>query len=102
MSGDFILKNIADILRKNITSDMFVCRYAGDEFAILTLYNYKLFREKLVSDIEEYEFHQNVPTSISIGIADYDSESTLNESMMDIAKKINKYRKHSIDKSKRS
>ncbi|WP_083825341.1 diguanylate cyclase [Clostridium sp. DL-VIII] len=39
MTGDLILKNIADILRKNITSDMFVCRYAGDEIAILTSYN---------------------------------------------------------------
>ncbi|WP_242842418.1 GGDEF domain-containing protein [Clostridium tyrobutyricum] len=89
--GDLILKNIADILRKNITADMFMCRYAGDEFAILTSYNRndcKLFSEKLISDIREYEFPQDIPTSISIGIADYDSKSSFNEDVMDMIKKL--------------
>lgn len=92
VSGDLILKNIADILRKNITSNMFVCRYAGDEFAILTSYNRdycKLFSEKLSYDIRKYKFSQNIPTSIAIGIADYDSKSSFNDNnTMDIIKNL--------------
>lgn len=89
--GDLILKNIADILRKNIKSDMFVCRYAGDEFSILTLYNRddcKLFSQKLISDIRENKFPQNIPTAISIGIANYDSKSSLNDNTLDIIKNL--------------
>ncbi|NSB12309.1 diguanylate cyclase domain-containing protein [Clostridium beijerinckii] len=83
---------IADILRKNIKSDMFACRYAGDEFAILTSYNRddcKLVSEKLISDIRKYKFPQNIPTSIAIGIADYDSKSSFNDNnTMDIIKNL--------------
>jgi len=51
---------------------MYLCRFGGDEFVILAPYyieKCKAFSEKLVDAIEEYEFLDNIPVSISIGIA---------------------------------
>lgn len=89
--GDIILENIADILRKNSTSDTFSCRYAGDEFAILTSYSIdkcKLLAEKLIADTKEYKFPRNIPVSVSIGITDYDLKNISNENTMDIIKNL--------------
>jgi len=70
--GDEILKDVAKVLKENIVQDMYLCRFGGDEFVILAPYyieKCKAFSEKLVDAIEEYEFLDNIPVSISIGIA---------------------------------
>lgn len=72
INGDLILKNIANILRENIPADSYLCRYAGDEFAILTTYDInecKVLAEKLLKKIKEFKYPNNIPVSASIGIA---------------------------------
>lgn len=72
INGDIILKNVAEVLRKNIDCNSYLCRYAGDEFAILTTYcieESKMFAEKIVNAINEYEFPNNIDVSASIGIS---------------------------------
>lgn len=72
INGDLVLKIVADILRKNIQPDNFLCRYAGDEFAILTCYDVdkcKLLSEKIITEIKKYNYPYSIPVSASVGIA---------------------------------
>lgn len=74
VNGDIILKNVAEILKENIDSDSYLCRYAGDEFVILTPYcieDSKRIAEKVINAINLYKFPNNIPVSASIGIAGY-------------------------------
>ncbi|WP_368488765.1 diguanylate cyclase [Clostridium sp. BJN0013] len=72
INGDIILKNVGKILKKSIPSDCYLCRYAGDEFAILTPYcidKSKLICQNILSTINSYKFPNNIQVSASIGIA---------------------------------
>ncbi len=72
IKGDKVLKIVADLLKKNIQPDNFLCRYAGDEFAILTTYNAnkcKILSKKIVTAIKDYNYPYNIPVSASVGIA---------------------------------
>ncbi|MCM8709428.1 GGDEF domain-containing protein [Clostridium sp. SYSU_GA19001] len=69
--GDTILKNVSDILRNNLNPNSYLCRYAGDEFAIATPYcieESKLLAEKIMRAIKSYPFLNDIPVSASIGI----------------------------------
>ena len=71
--GDLILKNIAEILKKNITPNFSLCRYAGDEFAVITSYGIekcKKFSQKIIDDIKACKFPNDIPVSASIGITE--------------------------------
>lgn len=75
INGDIILKNVGTILKKNIPTDCCLCRYAGDEFAILTPYcinKSKLISQDILNIIDSYEFPNNIRVSASIGIASCD------------------------------
>jgi diguanylate cyclase (GGDEF)-like protein len=72
INGDIILKNVAKVLRENVGPDAYLCRYAGDEFAIVVPYGIehsRILAEKLISAIDSFEFHDNIPVSIAVGIA---------------------------------
>lgn len=72
INGDNILRIVARILSENTPSDCYLCRYAGDEFAILTTYcseESKLLAEKIINKISSYEFPNNILVSASIGIS---------------------------------
>jgi len=74
VNGDIILKNVAEVLRENIDPGSYLCRYAGDEFAVLTPYcieDSKKIAEKLTNAINSYKFPNNIPVSAAIGIASY-------------------------------
>jgi diguanylate cyclase (GGDEF) domain len=74
INGDIILKNVAEVLKENINQDSYLCRYAGDEFAILTPYcteDSRILAEKLINAINSFEFPNNISVSASIGIASY-------------------------------
>lgn len=59
--GDNVLKHVAGVLLQNVDPDLdMVCRYAGDEFVIVTLRNQQEARE--LADILEYEI-RNTPNS---------------------------------------
>lgn len=70
--GDRILQEIAQLLKVNTPEESYLCRYGGDEFALLTA-NYaedcKALAEKLLQIIREHQFPQNIDISVSAGIA---------------------------------
>ncbi|WMJ80409.1 GGDEF domain-containing protein [Clostridium sp. MB40-C1] len=71
INGDKILKSIAEILKANVPLDSYLCRYAGDEFAILTPYcinDSKELAEEIIRSINKFKFPNNIPVSASIGI----------------------------------
>lgn len=91
INGDLILKNVAKILKENITKDSYLCRYAGDEFAILTPFcidKCKIFAEKLINAINLYKFPNNIPVSASIGITGYKNHNNKIDDTLSIINKL--------------
>ncbi|WP_412523873.1 diguanylate cyclase [Clostridium sp. JS66] len=91
INGDLVLKNVAKILRENVTKDSYLCRYAGDEFAILTPFcidKCKLFAEKLINAINSYKFPNNIPVSASIGITGYKNHNSKTGDTLSIINKL--------------
>jgi len=71
INGDAILKNVANILKDTLEPNSYLCRYAGDEFAIVTPYcidDSRLLAEKIINSINTYPFLNGIPVSASIGI----------------------------------
>lgn len=71
IAGDMILKGVADILNNSLENDCYLCRYAGDEFAIVSSYSSnecKLLAENIVKTIEEYSFFNDISVSAAVGI----------------------------------
>lgn len=71
INGDAILKSIGEILKDTLEPNSYLCRYAGDEFAIVTPYcidDSRQLAEKIIKSIKSYTFLNNVPVSASIGI----------------------------------
>lgn len=69
--GDSVLKKVADILKKSINKDSYLCRYAGDEFAVVTPYSIddsKRLAQNIIKAINSYIFPDNIQVSASIGI----------------------------------
>ncbi len=76
--GDYVLKTMADIIRKNIRKHDFIFRWGGEEFIILApetnLEGAVNFAEKLRERVEEFQFKDVEKVTISIGVATYDQE----------------------------
>jgi diguanylate cyclase (GGDEF)-like protein len=88
--GDFVLRQVADILRHQCRAVDVISRYGGEEFLLCfpetSLDNTLLVCEKIRSAIDEFDWSDVAPglrMSISIGVAsaapDYDLERVLNE-----------------------
>lgn len=95
INGDIILKNVGKILEKNITSDCYLCRYAGDEFAILTSHSVddsKILSQNIIDIIKSYKFPNNIQVSASIGIVSckVHNYSNINNILDIINKLVNK------------
>lgn len=92
INGDIILKNVGTILKNNIPKDCYLCRYAGDEFAVLTPYctnKSKLISQDILNVIHSYEFPSNIKVSASIGIATCDIHNcTKTTDTLDIINKL--------------
>jgi diguanylate cyclase (GGDEF)-like protein len=71
--GDAILQKLSQLLKNNIPDGAFLCRYGGDEFAILAPFVGKKcisFTEQLINSISSNVFIDNIDVSISAGIAE--------------------------------
>lgn len=92
INGDIILKGIGKILKNNTPSDCYLCRYAGDEFAILTPYcinKNKFISQNILNIIDSYEFPNGISVSASIGIATLDlSNCSKLLNILDIIKEL--------------
>ncbi|MDS1030864.1 GGDEF domain-containing protein [Bacillota bacterium LX-D] len=70
--GDNILKEIAQILKDNAPEGTYLCRYGGDEFALLTevcAENCKALAQDILNKVKQHEFYGNIHIGISAGIA---------------------------------
>ena len=80
-AGDKVLKTVAEVCAEHIRESDFLARYGGEEFVVLLpqtkLDDAVAAAEKLRFEIEKCHFHYNddeVPVTISIGIAEYQTE----------------------------
>ncbi|MBN3040159.1 MAG: sensor domain-containing diguanylate cyclase [Candidatus Omnitrophica bacterium] len=79
LSGDFILKEVSDILRNKIKDYGFAARYGGEEFTLLIIGKNKNQALSIVEDIRktiagrDFSFNElNLKATVSIGLSDYD------------------------------
>jgi len=96
LSGDIVLKSVADILQQCVRGDDTVIRYAGDEFTVI-LPSGKVGDALAVSDrimkaISEYKFASESGQSLgkinlSIGIASYPDDTEDPVRLIDLADK---------------
>lgn len=70
--GDNILKEIAKILNDNTPTGTFLCRYGGDEFALLTdqcAENSESLAQDILNKVKQHEFYSDISIGVSAGIA---------------------------------
>ncbi|WP_097027263.1 diguanylate cyclase [Clostridium peptidivorans] len=91
INGDAILKDVAEVLKGSISSECYLCRYAGDEFAILTPHpidDSMVLAEKIINAISSYDFTNNIPVSASIGITSCRIHNNKIENIFEVIKKL--------------
>ncbi len=83
VTGDQILREMGEILRKSFRKNDFLARVGGDEFAIFFEISQKedenMFVQRLLSNINQFNLEHTYPfdLSISFGIDTFDSKSNL-------------------------
>ena len=90
-NGDIILKNVADILKDTLEPDSYLCRYGGDEFAIVAPYSIedsRLLAEKIIDSISSYPFLNDIPVSVSIGITGCNIHNNRLENTLGLVNKL--------------
>ena len=82
--GDFVLKSVADLIRKNLRESDVASRYGGEEFTALLLDAGKdealAVAERIRSTINEHDFvynDQHLHVTISGGVSVFDAEKNL-------------------------
>ncbi|MCX7871099.1 MAG: sensor domain-containing diguanylate cyclase [bacterium] len=83
--GDKLLKNIANILTKNVRKNDYVCRYGGDEFAIILVNTKKQDAYYIAERIRQsYSSLKkgDIQVSASIGIASYPDDAITKDDLI--------------------
>lgn len=74
VEGDMLLKNIASAIKRNMRKADIVCRYGGDEFAVIlpetNLIQARKIAGKIIQKVSELALQQTV--SVGIGVAQAD------------------------------
>lgn len=75
LSGDYILKTVSHLIAQNIRKEDFLCRYGGEEFAIILpevgLESAFALSEKIRKLIETHTFEhggKTIPVTLSLGV----------------------------------
>lgn len=72
VTGDQVLREVAKLLREAVPPASFLCRYAGDEFALVLTASQIEAREvavRLVQKINGHTYNQDIRLSASAGVA---------------------------------
>ncbi|WP_432403691.1 GGDEF domain-containing protein [Wukongibacter sp. M2B1] len=72
IQGDIILKEIALVLKNNVPSDTYLCRFGGDEFVVLASYYREdciKLAEYLLDAISDFIFSNGIKVRASAGIS---------------------------------
>ena len=94
--GDLLLKSLAQILTSSSRDIDFVCRYGGEEFAVIlggaNLDQGWDIAERLRKRIEEFRFpapdgQDPIPMTISVGLASYPDDAAQKEDLIAMADK---------------
>ena len=85
--GDEVLRGVSNILKQQLRKHDLVCRYGGEEFAIVvpetTGENALTVAEKLRRQVETYDFPGVPrPVTISCGVADYPMHGTTRDEVV--------------------
>ena len=79
-AGDYVLKTIADIVKKNIRKTTYLFRWGGEEFVIVIpeadVKGAGILSERIRKAIEEYKFEGVGRVTVSFGIAQFNDEDT--------------------------
>jgi diguanylate cyclase (GGDEF)-like protein len=95
-NGDFVLKELAEILRESSRTLDYVCRYGGEEFSMILTQTQKdqafMIAERIRNRIEQYHFKQfaqeDGPTiTVSIGVASFSQDAQTKEELIAFADK---------------
>ena len=94
-SGDAVLKQVAQTLKRNVRSTDIVCRYGGEEMAIILTNTNKdeaiLTAEKICNAVAEKIFdlanNQKEHVTISLGVATYPADGKNSQELIENADK---------------
>ncbi len=83
LAGDFILKQVAQFVSRNIRRDDVLCRYGGEEFALICPETEKVQALQLADkvrrqiELEQFTFDGvRIPVTMSLGVADLEEFRT--------------------------
>ena len=81
LTGDYVLRELAQLLRARVRREELLARYGGEEFCLVlpetTLKGAVQYAESLRASIEEHEFYHEdrlLKVTVSIGVAAYSGE----------------------------
>ncbi|MBI2603486.1 MAG: sensor domain-containing diguanylate cyclase [Deltaproteobacteria bacterium] len=76
-AGDYVIESMSHLFKENCRKTDILCRYGGEEFLIIfpgaKLKDAKVGAEKLRNAVKDFKFvhnHNDIPVTISIGIAE--------------------------------
>lgn len=82
LTGDDVLKTLADIVRENLRKIDSLVRWGGEEFMIIApetdLEGAKILAERIRKKVESYKFDKIKTITISLGLALFEKDDTEN------------------------
>ncbi len=84
-AGDFVLRRVADILVKGVHLTDFVCRYGGEEVAIILSGISKKVAMAIAQRLNEAVAASGLGITISLGVATFDADASSVEGLIEAA-----------------
>ncbi len=83
LAGDYVLRELANVIRQRVRKEECFARYGGEEFALVLPEagpdNVRHFAEKVRRLIEDHQFTfeaKAIPVTVSMGVADMSGDMT--------------------------